>query len=236
MHKQEITLHCLAVDDEPLSLEVIEKYISEISFLKLDAKAQNAIEASEKLHQYPFDLIFLDINMPKISGIEFLKSLQENHLIIFTTAYPEFALEGFELDVVDYLLKPFSFARFLKAVNKAYTLIEQKELASGPAQSFILVKSDKRLHKIMRNDIVYVESAGDYVKVVGLQKTIVTHETMKNMGKKLDDNFIRIHKSFIINKNKIEFIEGRQVKIAGEYVPVGDSYKKTFFNNIGYKS
>lgn len=228
------TLQCLVVDDEPLSLEVIEKYVAEIPFLNIVSTAGNAIEANQLLSEMDIDLIFLDINMPKLSGIQFLKSLRWRPLVIFTTAYPEYALEGFELDAVDYLLKPFSFNRFLKAANKARDMHEKADVA-GNTEAFILIKSDKRLHKIFLKNIHIVESAGDYLKIRGNIKPLVTHDTLKNFESSLDPaEFIRVHKSYIINKNKIDFIEGNRIRVGEEFIPVGKAFKQAFFEKIGY--
>ncbi len=228
------TLQCLVVDDEPLSLEVIEKYVADIPFLNIASTAGNAIEANQLLGEMDIDLIFLDINMPRLSGIQFLKSLPRKPLVIFTTAYPEYALEGFELDAVDYLLKPFSFNRFLKAANKARDMHGQLD-AGGLSDPYLFIKSDKRLHKISQKDIHIVESAGDYIKIRGNMKSLVTHDTLKNFEGSLDPaEFIRVHKSYIINKNKIDFIEGNRIRVGEEFIPVGKAYKQTFFEKIGY--
>jgi len=226
-------IKCLIVDDEPLSQDVLKKYIGDSSVLELAGVAFDAFEAYHYLQTEEIKLIFLDINMPKLSGIRFVKTLSNPPLIIFTTAYPEYAIDGFELDAVDYLVKPFPFERFLKAVNKAIeklNFIQQKQL---PTNDFILLKSDKKVYKVNYDEISYLQSFGDYVKVFISGKCLVVHDTFKNLQDHLPaDRFIRVHKSYLIAMDKIQYIEGNQVKVANELIPIGLNYKVDLISKL----
>ena len=214
-------INCLVVDDEPLARETLENYIQEFNNLKLIKSCSNAFEAINFIKSEKIDLLFLDINMPKLSGLDMLKALDHKPAVVFTTAYPEFAVDGFELDAIDYLVKPFGLDRFLKAVNKVEERLK-KELDSG----HIAIKADKKIYKIKFDDIKYLEAMGDYVKVFTINETLITHQTMKNLEELLPSGlFIRIHKSFIISFNAINFIEGNQVKINDQMLPIGASFK-----------
>ena len=216
---------CIIVDDEPLSQDVLKKYIADTPLLELKAVLDDALQAMEYLNQHQVDLIFLDINMPKLSGVNLVKSLVGPPMIIFTTAYPQFAVEGFDLDAVDYLLKPFSFERFLKAVNKTSDKFLKTDLPL-PEPSYLVIKADKKLHRIRQDEVLYIESAGDYVKIFFGDKMIVAHETLKNLAKNLpEQKFFRVHRSFIVAIEKIIFVEGNQVKIADAMIPVSPDRK-----------
>ena len=220
-------IKCLIVDDEPLSQDVLKKYIEESSLLELMGTSSDAFEANTMLQAHDIQLIFLDINMPKLSGIRFVKTLTDPPLIIFTTAYPQYAIEGFEVDAVDYLVKPFSFERFLKAVNKAIEKINYMQLKNHAGSGFILLKSDKKVYKVNYEDITYLQSFGDYVKVFTSGKCLVVHDTFKNIQEQLPEReFVRVHKSYLIAFGKIQYIEGNQVKIGNELIPVGLNYKE----------
>ena len=230
-------LQCLIVDDEPPSQEVLRNYIHEISWLELKAVCNNAIEAMDIFREKQIDLIFLDINMPKLSGITFARSLENPPMIIFTTAYPEYAVEGFEVNAIDYLVKPIAFERFLKAVNKARDHFQFKQDSPGiKQQGFIILKSDKKIYKINENDILYIQSYGDYMKVYTHEKVIIAAETLKNIEKLLGHQFVRIHKSFIVSINRINFIEGNQVKIEDQFLPIGLTYKDDFMEKLKAKN
>jgi DNA-binding LytR/AlgR family response regulator len=227
------TLRCIAVDDEPLSLRVIEKYVADLPQLQLLATCANAFEAMEALRRSPVDLLFLDINMPKLSGVSLLRSLERQPLVIFTTAYPEFAVEGFELEAVDYLLKPFSLERFIKAVNRA-----TDRLAAAATEThrpeFLLVKSDKKLYKVDFQDIIYLEAYGDYVKIFTKEKMLLTKERLSVVEQQLlPEQFARIHRSYIIALSAIDFIEGNQVKIGKEKLPVSENLKEVLLEKLG---
>jgi DNA-binding LytR/AlgR family response regulator len=225
------------VEDEPLAQNVLKKYIGEQIPLDLIAICNDALEAQTILTQQNVDLVFLDINLPKLSGINFIKTLVRPPLIIFTTAYPEFAVEGFELNAVDYLLKPFSFERFLKAVNKALEKLNtagQNNDAKAP--SFIFLKADKKIHKVDLNTIHFIEAIGDYMKVVTDWGQLIINETMKKLQEELPANsFIRVHKSFIISRNRIKFIEGNYVQVEDKSIPIGATYRNDVLSTIEKK-
>jgi DNA-binding LytR/AlgR family response regulator len=231
-------IRALIVEDEPLSQEVIETYIKDYPIIELVKCCNNAIEALEALKQYDIQLIFLDINMPVLSGINMVKSLPLPPAIIFTTAYPEYAIEGFELDAVDYLVKPYSFERFVKAVNKVRDKMETATAAAAAKQThqqdFIVIKADKKLYKLDFDDISYFNSTGDYVKVFTKQgKVIITNETLRNIEAGLPVHlFIRVHKSFIVSVKSIRYIEGNQVMVDTTPIPIGLTYKEELINKF----
>ncbi len=225
---------CLVVEDEPLAQNVLKKYIAEHPLLDLAAVCGDATEAQQWLARHPAAIVFLDINLPRLSGISFLKSLSRPPLVIFTTAYPEYAVEGFELDAVDYLVKPFSFERFLKAVNKALEKLERQEPGGGPAPvSSIFIKADKKVYKVNLSDILYIEALDDYVKVVTTQGHYLVHDTLKSLLEELPaGQFWRVHKSYIIAGTKIVFIEGNYVRIGDRDIPIGASYREEVFARL----
>jgi DNA-binding LytR/AlgR family response regulator len=229
---------CIIIEDEPLAQNVLKKYIGDHPSLQLIAVCPDAMEAQTILNNQRIDLIFLDINLPKLSGINFIKTLIHPPLVIFTTAYSEFAVEGFELNAMDYLLKPFSFERFLKAVNKAIEKINSSSvIRSKEEDSFIFLKADKKIHKIDIDSIHYIEAIGDYMKVVTVSGQLLVNETMKKMLEDLPASlFIRVHKSFIISRNKIRFIEGNYVQVADKSIPIGATYRSDVLNSIDKKS
>ena len=234
-----MTLSCLIIDDEPSSQLVLKTFIVDVGFIDLVGIANNAVEALNLLNQNPdIDLLFLDINMPKISGLTFYKSLQNPPSVIFTTAYSQYAVQGFEVNATDYLLKPFSFDRFLSAVNK---VVEKKHVNefTQTGDHFILIKSNKTLHKINSENILFIEAFGDYVKVHLLDKYILTNATFTSVLEKLPRNiFVRTHKSFAINFIKMENIVGNQVTIIAHKIPIGQKYRTEFFtfvNNVSAK-
>lgn len=229
---------CLIVDDEPLAQRVVEKYIEQIPVLALAGKCSCAMDAIPYLTGGGVDLVFLDINMPTLTGVDFLRSLKNPPLVIITTAYPEYAIEGFELDAVDYLLKPIPFERFFKAVNKAIERLRlgtaQAALAVAPSveaphtaeSATLTVKADKRIYKIPLASIFFIEGMGDYVIIHTAKGKITSHDTMKRLEAELRrPDFLRIHKSYIIAVAKVEYIEGNAVKVGDELIPVGKSYR-----------
>lgn len=220
---------CLIIDDEILAQDVIEHYVSRIGTLELLGKCSNALEAFSLLSKQEVDLVFLDIQMPEISGLEFVKLLKQPPKIILTTAYTEYALDGYELNVVDYLLKPVSFERFLKAVDKVQALLQpavNDKAAATPAQD-IFVKSDGKLVRINTSDIRYVEGLKNYLMIHIANRRIIVHGTMGNMEEELKAfrHFIRIHKSYLVNKNYIAEITGNMVKVEQAELPIGGVYK-----------
>jgi len=220
-------IQCAIIEDEPLAQNILKTYIEDHPALALTAICNNAEEAQKVLLRENIELLFLDINLPKLSGISFLKTLPHPPLVIFTTAYPEYAVEGFELDAIDYLLKPFSFERFLKAANKAVRQLNTKEISDQPISSFIFLKADKKVHKVNLDDILHIEAAGDYVKVVTENGQYLVNDTLKGLQDELPGvQFIRVHKSYIISRNKIKFFEGNYVKVGNADIPIGNSYKE----------
>jgi len=223
-------MNVIIVDDEPLAQEVLETYVSKFPALNLIAKCSNAVEAFDVLNKNSIDLMFLDIQMPQISGIDFLKTLPNPPQVIFTTAYSEYAMDGYELNVVDYLLKPISLDRFAKAVNKAVAKELQENEPSIPASKetadYIFVKADKKLIKIRFDQINYIEGLKDYVILHTPNGRVVTLQTMKSLEIKLpSDIFMRVHRSFIVNLANISIIEGNTVQIEKKIIPIGKNYK-----------
>lgn len=227
-----MNINCIIVDDEPASSEILEKYVADSPDLNLIRTCKNAFEANDIINNQNIQLIFLDINMPKLSGMDFYKSLINPPFVVFTTAYPEYAVEGFDVNAIDYLLKPFPFERFLKAVNKAIDTINNKKIETNNSR-FILLKADKKLHRVIIDEISHLESIGDYVKVYSGKNCIIVHDTFQNLLKQLPkDQFIRVHKSFAVSINKFEIVEGNMIKISDKHIPIGHSYRNDFFNYI----
>jgi DNA-binding LytR/AlgR family response regulator len=237
-------MKCLVIDDEPIAIGILEDYIKKAPFLELAGSFRSALKALDYLQRHAVDLIFLDIKMPDLSGIQFLKSLTTQPLVIFTTAYSDYAVESYDYQVVDYLLKPIEFDRFLKAANKAqkqHTLL----LSQAPITPFsrrqsrkegkdiLILKSGTDYHPIQQNEILYVEGAGNYVFFLTGKKKVMALMTLKDALKQLPtDRFLRIHKSYIVNIRKIDVIETDQVKIGEINIPIGETYKKTFLAKI----
>jgi len=214
----------IIVDDETASHENIKDYASNLPYLSYQKSCYNAFEAIEYLRNNTVDLIFLDINMPKLSGFDFLKTLKDPPRIIVTTAHKEFAIEGYELNIDDYLLKPFSFQRFINAINKVENGLE---LLKNIESSSIFLKDNKKHHQVKLNQILFVEAYGNYIKIYLIEKMIVTHQTLSSIEKLLPKSqFIKVHKSFIIAKNKILLIEGSLIHIHEHKIPIGKMYRK----------
>lgn len=218
-------LSCIIVDDEPLARNLLKEYISDLNEINLIGEFKSAIEARDFLKSSQVDVVFLDINMPKLSGIEFVRNLKTKALIVFTTAYPEFAVEAFEVQAFDYLVKPISFERFLMCVEKVKL---EKSKNSEKQSQFITLKENKRLYKINLNDILHLEAYGDYVKVYTVEKVFLIKERLSNYEKLSADFFLRIHRSYIVNLRKIEFVEGNSVSINSIKIPIAQSYKDIF--------
>jgi DNA-binding LytR/AlgR family response regulator len=217
------SISCLIVDDELPSQHVLEHFVSQTEVLDLKQTCNSGAEAFKYLKlNGNIDLLFLDINMPNQSGLDFYKSLQHPPKVIFTTAYPQYAVDGFEVNAVDYLLKPIAYDRFLTAVNKVLQLNSDETITDD----FIVLKVNKALHKVFFKEIQYIEAFGDYVKVHLEEKTIVTHGTFKNMIKNLPNYFLRIHKSFSINTHRIKQLSGNQITLDTHQIPIGQTYKE----------
>jgi len=222
---------CIIIEDEPLALEKTKDFVSKVPFLNLSATFDNALTGLTYLNNNKVDLLFLDINMDELSGIELLESTKINSQVIITTAYQEYALKGYELRITDYLLKPFTFNRFLQAVNKAQENITHRGTESQT--DFIFVKTENRLEKIMLNEIVYIEGMRDYRRIHTLNKKIMTLQNFSEFEKLIPPTLIcRVHKSFMVALNKIESIERNRIKIAGQLIPVSETYKDSFFQLI----
>lgn len=231
-------ISCIAIDDEPLALDVIRDFCDKISFLELKTCCSNAVEAMELIAKENIDLIFVDIQMPNLTGLDFIKTLKNSHMVIFTTAYPQHALEGFELNAVDYLLKPIPFERFLQAVNKVYELFTLKQKAADGSfdqepHDFIIIKVGHGIVRVDIDSIQYIEGLKDYVKICTPQKTYLTKSTMKNMVEKLPSKkFYRVHKSYIVSVKRMRRIEQHTIEIADKTIPIGEVYRDGFYDFI----
>lgn len=234
-------MRVIIVDDEPLAQDILETFVAKIPSLTLVKKCNNAIEAFEVLKHEDIDLMFLDIQMPQLTGIEFLKSLKQPPMVIFTTAYDNYALEGYELNVIDYLLKPISLERFMKAVNKAqnqYELLKggqaaEASVAEADPSDFIFVKADKKLVKVKYSEIKYIEGLKDYVIIRTDTGRVITLQTMKSLEEKLPLNlFKRIHRSYIVALDKIEAIVGNMIEIDKKHLPIGKNYRDELLDII----
>ncbi|MBC7745848.1 MAG: response regulator transcription factor [Flavobacterium sp.] len=233
-------IRCLIVDDEPLALDIIEDYISKVPFLELVKSTTSAIEGLSLVQNNNIDLVFLDVQMPELTGLQFLKIINGRCDVILTTAYSQYALEGYELDVIDYLLKPIAFDRFYKAAQK---VLHQKQNSSPlpspetPASNihhnFIFVKTENKIQKIYLDDILYIEGLKDYISIFSKSERIITLQNMKKMEETLPSGrFVRVHKSYIIALDKIDSIERSRIQIAEKIIPVGDTYREAFFKLV----
>ena len=235
---------CLVIDDEPLARDLMRNHIVKLENFEIVAECGDAMKALQELRNYQVDLMFMDIQMPQITGIEFLKTLKHPPKVIITTAYREYALDGFELDVVDYLLKPITFERFLKSINKYYQIaqdessnIVQAASSTIPETAFIYVKENKKVIKLHLNEILYVEGLSEYVQIHTSQKRIVTKTSMTKMQEKLPGTgFMRIHKSFIVSMDRIEAFTTNSIEVPGKVLPIGRSYKNSVLEALRYNN
>ena len=229
-------IRCLAIDDEPLALQQLITYIGKVPFLELAAQCQSALEARKFLEQDTVDAIFCDINMPDLNGMDFIKSLQAPPLIVFTTAYSEYAVEGFKVNAVDYLLKPFGLDDFRRAANRIKERLENvstntQHLTPNSQPATLFVKTDYRMVKINIPDIRYIEGMSEYLKIYleGEDKPIITLLSMKKIESRLPENFMRIHRSYIVNLHKIQEVNKNRIIMDAEtFLPIGDMYKESF--------
>src|ERR1700756_1980584 len=229
-------IKAIAIDDEPLALKVIEAFCEKVDFITLEKTFNKPGEALKYTDNFPVDLLFLDINMPSINGIDFYKQLKQSTMVIFTTAYSEYAVEGFNLNAVDYILKPFTFDRFLLAVNKANEFFNYQNQKENSSQ-FLFVRADYSLVKINIANILYIEGLDDYLKIhIQNQKTVVTRITMKAILEKLPKHFIRVHRSFIVPLPLVESVRNKTISIAGIDIPIGASYEENFFTHFKERS
>jgi two-component system, LytTR family, response regulator len=222
---------CVIIEDEPLALERTKDFVNKIPFLNLAASFDNALNGLAYLNSNEVDLLFLDINMDELSGIELLENSKINSQVIITTAYQQYALKGYELRVTDYLLKPFTFNRFLQAVNTAQENLSKRAVDSP--KDFIFVKTENRLEKIMLNEIIYIEGMRDYRRIHTINKKIMTLQNFGELEQIIPTNIVcRVHKSYMVGLNKIESVERSRIKIADQLIPISDTYRELFFQQI----
>ena len=233
-------LNCVIIDDEPLAREGLANYVSEVDFLHLTATCENPVELMKVLDQHQVDLIFLDIQMPKMNGIDFLKIVQKPPIVIFTTAFPSYALESFQLNVLDYLLKPITFDRFFKAANKAkdYHNLCNKQLEHGNGninngEDYFFIKCGSKYEKIFFNEILYIEGMQNYVTIYTLKDKYVTLLYLKNLEENLDNSqFLRVHKSYIVSVDKIKAIEGNEIIIQSKRIPISRNFREQIITKV----
>ena len=225
------TIKCIITDDEPLARKGLQGYIDKIDFLDLVGVCEDAIQLNTLLKQQPIDLLFLDIEMPYVSGIDFLKNMTQPPKVIFTTAYEQYAIKGYELDVLDYLLKPISFERFLKAANKAYDYFISTTTNQG---NYLFIKTDNKLEKVNLNELLFVEAMENYVALYTPDKKLITHSTLKALQEKLPANqFIQPHKSYLVNIQCIQSIEANILHVGGKYqIPISKYQKEDIMEKI----
>lgn len=234
-------LNCLIIDDEPLAQECIGNYVEKIDYLKLQGLGSNPLELTQLLDTKEVDLIFLDIQMPVMNGIDYLKMMQNPPMVIITTAYPSFALEGFQLDVIDYLLKPITFTRFFKAVNKAkdyYNLVSKSTVADGlpkaqTEEDYFFIKCDYKYERIFFNELLYVQALQNYVTIYTVKGKYITLLNLKNVEENLDKQyFIKVHKSYIVSISKIESIENNDILIQSARIPISRNYREEVIDKV----
>ena len=232
-------VNCLVVDDEPIARDIILTYCSHLPYLHVVASCSNALEARTVLQQQKIDILFLDINMPVIDGVSFSKTLKQPPQIIFTTAYKEFAVDAFDLAACDYLLKPFSLDRFIIAIDKAMERLHSAppvgELTVSKSDDYIFIRADGKIYKVDCNDLLYAEASGNYTKLVTTKNTLMPGMSFSNVEELLPaSKFLRVHRSFIINRAKISHIEGNRVYMNDIEIPVGSNYKDNFLRELGF--
>lgn len=236
-------INCLVVDDEPMALSLMEDFVAKIPFLELKGKCSNGFEVLKKLHTEKIDLLFLDIQMPELNGIELSRTISKDTRVIFTTAFDQYAIEGFKVDALDYLLKPYNFEEFYTAAQKAkewFSLVNnarKNETKEEPV--YIFIRAEYKQLKVMLDDILYIEGLKDYVKVwlSNESKPILTHTSLKKLEEELPESkFMRVHRSYIIALNKIQSIERSQAVINNQYIPIADQFKEQFQNFVGRNS
>jgi DNA-binding LytR/AlgR family response regulator len=227
-------LSCIIVDDEPVARKILQEFCGQVAYLDVLGKFESAAKAEEFLHSRRPDLIFLDIEMPKVSGLQMLNRIKIESMVIVTTAFPQYALDAYELDIIDYLLKPFALNRFLKAVQKAKDFHEMKTKSVGTtAPSYIFIKSDKRIEKVELNEILYAEVLGNYLTIHTDRKTIVAYLTMKSLQSQLSPtDFIKIHQSFLVNCSRIDSVEGNDLRVGSKSLPISRNYRDSVTNLI----
>jgi len=237
-------LRCIAIDDEPLALEIITDYVSKVPFLELIKTFDNALDSIDYIKTEEPDLMFLDIQMESFTGIQLVQTLSKKPEVIFTTAHDNYAVEGFELNAADYLMKPISFERFVKAVDKVYNKLrpipEKRSYGevtiSNPSEKYFFVKTENRLQKVFYDDILYIEGQGDYLRIISRVSKIMTLQNFKTLAAILPEkNFIRVHKSYMVAINKIDSVSRNRISIGDDIIPVSDSYKNSFYDTLREK-
>jgi DNA-binding LytR/AlgR family response regulator len=229
-------LKCVIIDDEPIARKLIQEFIGDIDFLELVGQAENPAKAIKLLSENPVDVIFLDINMPTINGIDFLKNSKNTASIIMTTAYAEYAVEAFSLDVLDYLVKPIPFERFLKACNKAKEVYDNKQRLSAPSQpanDHFFIKCDNQIEKVNYADLLYAESMLNYVLLHTAARKMIVYITLKSLEEQLPESqFIKVHKSFIVNRSKVKSIEGNMINLGSEKITISQNLREKVLNEL----
>jgi two-component system LytT family response regulator len=230
-----MTINCIIVDDEPIARDILRTYIAQVPYLNLVGEYSDAFEAMQLLNRQQVDLVVLDINMPRLSGLDMLRTLKKYPAIIITSAYSDYALEGFELSVTDYLLKPFSFPRFVQATEK----VNQLRQAAGqttpaiPTEDFIMVKADKKLTKVFFNDLTHVEAYGNYIFIYSGPNRIMSKQTLTQFEEQLPTaQFVRIHKSYVVSLKAVKFLEGNELSIGSKKLPVGKVYREDLLKKL----
>jgi DNA-binding LytR/AlgR family response regulator len=223
-------INCIAIDDEPLALEILEAFCAKVPFLKLDKTFTDTTEAARHLKKFPTELLFLDIQMPDLSGIDFHRLYAKDKMVIFTTAHSQYAVEGFNLNALDYLLKPIEFSRFLQAANKAQEYYNYLHRSNSNEHNFLFVRSEYSLVKIALADIVFIETLDDYIKIhVKDKKTVLTKMNLKTVLSKLPESFIRVHRSYIVPLSRIISVRGKNIHLDDKEIPIGIKYEADFF-------
>lgn len=231
-------IRCMVIDDEPPARSVLTNYIQQVPMLHLEAEAGNAIQALAVLQRLPIDLLFLDIHMPQLNGLDFLRTLKNPPRVILTTAYPEYAIQGYELNVVDYLLKPIPFERFIRAVNKATENLHNRREPANAAEertssTFVYFRADRKMKKVMLNDIRYIESMKDYVKVYTREEMIISKQSISSVEAMLPDkDFIRVHRSFIVALAHIRHFSNELIGLGETEIPIGKIYRQTALKQL----
>jgi len=228
-----MNINCIIVDDEPIARDILKNYIEQVPYLTLVASCEDAFEAMRVLNTGNIDLVILDINMPRLTGFEMLRTLKKYPSVIITSAYPEYALEGFELSVTDYLLKPFSFPRFVQATEKVVHKTSESLPAVKEDELFLMVKSDKKLTKVFFDEISYIEAYGNYIFIYTGQERVMSKQTLTQFESQLPaGRFARIHKSYIASLKAIKYLEGNEIAIAGKKLPVGKVYRDGLMHKL----
>jgi len=233
--------NCIIVEDEPLAAEVLEDYIRQVPFLNLKGICPDAIFAMEVLQEQKIDIMFLDIHLPRLKGLDFIETLKNPPQVIITTAYREYAIDGYELNVLDYLVKPINFNRFLKAVNKikkqtAQDILFSAESSASAERLYLFINVNKKMVKVFLDEILFIESRKEYINIVTKEKTFITKFQLGEIEEQLsDNNFIRVHRSFLISKTKIDAFTANEIEIAGQQIPIGRTYKELVNSLLGEK-